>query len=195
VHHGNGTQHIFEEDPSVLYMSTHQFPLYPGTGAADETGHGSGDGFTVNLPLEVGAVDEDYQVVFAEVVVPVLRQFKPSLILVSAGVDAHERDPLAGMRLTTAAFGAMTADVRRVADECCEGRIVAMTEGGYDLKALAESLLAVAAALAGGPVSPKPASGSAGEGAWTASRPGVDARRGRAAVDSAKAHLRSFWTI
>src|SRR6185295_849260 len=89
VHHGNGTQHIFESDPHVLYVSTHQFPYYPGTGAADEIGRGAGRGFTVNLPLEVGAVDEDYQTAFAGVVVPVVRQFAPDLVIVSAGFDAH----------------------------------------------------------------------------------------------------------
>ena len=88
----------------MLYISTHQFPFYPGTGAADEIGRGAGAGFTVNVPLEVGAVDEDYQLVFADVVVPVLRQFEPDLLIVSAGFDAHERDPLGGMRLSTGAF-------------------------------------------------------------------------------------------
>src|SRR2546422_4580797 len=140
VHHGNGTQHIFESDPTVLYISTHQYPYYPGTGAADENGRERGRGFTVNLPLEVGAVDEDYQVAFSQVVVPVLRQFEPDLLIVSAGFDAHEHDPLGGMRLSSAAFGAMTADLRGVAEECCRGRLVAVTEGGYDLHALAASM-------------------------------------------------------
>src|SRR3954454_21401225 len=98
VHHGNGTQHIFEADPHVLYISTHQFPYYPGTGAADEIGRDAGKGFTVNVPLEVGAVDEDYELVFSAGGTPVVRQFEPDLTLVSAGFDAHERDPLGGMR-------------------------------------------------------------------------------------------------
>ncbi|OFW09368.1 MAG: histone deacetylase, partial [Acidobacteria bacterium RIFCSPLOWO2_02_FULL_67_36] len=118
VHHGNGTQHIFEADPHVLYMSLHQFPYYPGTGSAAEIGRASGRGFTVNVPIEVGAVDTDYQIVFAEVVIPILRQFEPDLIIVSAGFDAHERDPLGGMRLTTAAFPAMTMALRVIAEEC-----------------------------------------------------------------------------
>ena len=137
VHHGNGTQHIFDSDPDVLYVSTHQYPFYPGSGAADEVGTGAGRGYTVNVPLEVGAVDEDYRLVFAEVILPILRQFKPDLVIVSAGFDAHERDPLAGMRLTTDAFAAMTNDLRLLADECCGGRLALATEGGYDLKALA----------------------------------------------------------
>jgi acetoin utilization deacetylase AcuC-like enzyme len=184
VHHGNGTQHTFEEDPSVLYVSTHQFPFYPGTGAVDEIGRGRGRGFTINVPLEVGAVNEDYRIVFDEVVLPVVRQVKPDLILVSAGFDAHERDPLAGMRLTTPAFAAMTMELRRVADECCGGRILAVTEGGYDLHALADSLRAVVGALA--PERATPAS-------WPA--PSVASSRGRTAASAAKHMLEPFWDL
>ena len=183
VHHGNGTQHMFELDPNILYVSTHQFPYYPGTGAADEIGRGPGKGFTVNIPLEVGAVDEDYRVVFEEVVLPVLRQFKPDLLLVSAGFDAHERDPLAGMRLTTDAFAAMTLELRLVAEECCAGRIAAVTEGGYDLQAMADSLMGVIGALAD--EHPEPAR-------WPA--PGrTPPTRGRAAVANVREALGSYW--
>jgi acetoin utilization deacetylase AcuC-like enzyme len=147
VHHGNGTQAIFEDDPSVLYVSTHQFPCYPGTGAADEAGVGEGRGFTVNVPMEVGSTDEDYRVVFRDVVTPVVRAFSPDVLLVSAGVDAHERDPLAGMRLTTGAFGAMAAELRQTAEECCGGRLAIVTEGGYDLQALRDSLRAIVSVL------------------------------------------------
>ena len=181
VHHGNGTQHIFESDPDVLYVSTHQFPYYPGTGAAHEIGVGRGKGFTVNLPLDVGAVDDDYRIVFAEVVVPVLRQFRPDVILVSAGFDAHERDPLAGMRLTTEAFAAMTLELRRVAEECCRGRMVLVTEGGYDLQAFSASLDAVVQAL----------SASSSEPNWPPS--GIKSNRGRASADAAKLALAPFW--
>jgi acetoin utilization deacetylase AcuC-like enzyme len=148
VHHGNGTQHMFEGDASVLYVSTHQFPFYPGTGDFDEIGTGAGAGFTVNLPLEAGATSEDYRLVFARVVRPVLEQFRPELVIISAGFDAHERDPLGGMRLTEAAFAAMTAELCAVADAHCQGRLVAVTEGGYDMRALAESSLAVVDVLA-----------------------------------------------
>jgi acetoin utilization deacetylase AcuC-like enzyme len=147
VHHGNGTQHIFEGDANVLYCSIHQYPYYPGTGAATEIGEGDAAGFTVNVPLEGGATDDDYHVAFDEIVVPVVGAFTPDVVLVSAGFDAHERDPLGGMRLTTGAFSAMTMALRVVADECCGGRIVAVTEGGYDVGALRESLLAVVDAL------------------------------------------------
>ncbi len=148
VHHGNGTQQMFAEDPQGLYVSMHQSPYYPGTGAADEIGTGAGEGFTVNVPLEVGAGDDDYRIVFERIVVPVLRQFRPDLILVSAGFDAHEHDPMAGMRVTTPAFAAMTAELRGVADQYCRGRMALVTEGGYDLHALGASLEAVIGALA-----------------------------------------------
>ena len=183
VHHGNGTQHIFDADPHVLYVSAHQYPYYPGTGAAEEVGREAGRGFTANLPLEVGAVDEDYQAVFAAVVIPVVRQFEPDLIIVSAGFDAHERDPLGGMRLTTPAFAAMTSELRAVADECCRGRIVASVEGGYDLQALAGSLDGVIETLNGPPSPP----------AWPSS--GIVSSRGRDSIKAAHLALAPFWTI
>ena len=149
VHHGNGTQWTFYDDPSVLYISSHQYPYYPGTGAASDTGTGKGAGFTVNLPLEAGGTDADYERVYQRVAVPVLRQFKPELILISAGFDAHHRDPLAGMRLSTEQFGRLTALLGGVAADACTGRVVALTEGGYDLHALAASLDVAIHVLAG----------------------------------------------
>jgi acetoin utilization deacetylase AcuC-like enzyme len=143
VHHGNGTQHMFEDDPSVLYVSTHQFPHYPGTGGADEKGVGPGLGFTVNVPLKAGGGDAVYQRAFDDVVLPAVRNFAPDVLLVSAGFDAHERDPLANMRVTTTGFREMTAALRDVAEDCCEGRIGLITEGGYDLQALGECLSVV----------------------------------------------------
>ena len=182
VHHGNGTQHIFEANPHVLYVSTHQFPYYPGTGDATEIGVGEGVGATINLPLEAGAVDEDYRFVFDEVVVPAIRRFAPDLVLVSAGFDAHQRDPLGGMRLTTPCFGAMTMALRSVAEECCAGRMVLVTEGGYDLQALAASIDAVAGVLAGPLAVPEwPTSGiasSRGGRPWSSRRP----RRGSTTI-------------
>lgn len=138
VHHGNGTQWIFYEDPSVLFISSHQYPFYPGSGSATEAGRGDGLGFTVNLPLEVGATDADFDLVYREAVIPVLQEFHPQVLLVSAGFDAHERDPLAGMRMTTDGFGMLTQRLLAAADELCEGRIVFVTEGGYDTHALAD---------------------------------------------------------
>ena len=183
VHHGNGTQHIFEADPHVLYISTHQYPYYPGTGAADEIGREHGVGFTVNLPLEAGAGDDDYKLVFATVVMPVLRQFEPDLVIVSAGFDAHERDPLGGMRLTTPSFAAMTGQLRAAAEECCRGRIVLVTEGGYDLHALRESLDVVVDTLRD----------TRSSAAWPAS--GIAPDRGRASVDLARRALSAHWRI
>jgi len=183
VHHGNATQHMFESDPTVLYISLHQYPFYPGTGAAGEIGSGAGAGFTVNAPLEAGATDEDYRIVFAELVIPVLRQFDPDLLLVSAGFDAHERDPLAGMRLTTSAFGAMTMELRAVADACCGGRIAAIVEGGYDLHALADSIRTVVDVLAG----------PTGDARWP--RSDTRSNRGRVAVDAARKALSSHWKL
>ena len=140
VHHGNGTQWSFYADPSVLFVSSHQFPYYPGTGSASEVGSGAGTGFTINLPLAAGATDADYELVYARVAIPALRQFNPELILVSAGFDAYMDDPLGGMRLTASCFGRLTSMIVAVADDCCAGRVVAITEGGYHLQGLAESL-------------------------------------------------------
>ena len=143
VHHGNGTQAAFYDDPTVLFVSSHQFPFYPGTGAADETGHGAGVGFTLNLPLDVGATDADVVPLYERTVVPALEAFRPDVLLVSAGFDAHERDPLAGCRMTTAGLARLTELLVDAADRLCSGRAVLVTEGGYDLTALGECLEAV----------------------------------------------------
>jgi acetoin utilization deacetylase AcuC-like enzyme len=138
VHHGNGTQWIFYEDPSVLFVSSHQYPFYPGTGAAGESGKDAGHGFTVNFPLEAGATDADLDLVYREAAIPVMQRFGPQLIVVSAGFDAHQRDPLGGLRMTTDGYATLTARILAAADELCEGRVVFVTEGGYDTSALAE---------------------------------------------------------
>jgi acetoin utilization deacetylase AcuC-like enzyme len=140
VHHGNGTQHSFYADPTVLFISSHQFPFYPGTGAANETGTGAGEGFTLNIPLSAGATDEIYDNAYRTKAIPALQKFKPGLMLISAGFDLHERDPLAGMQVTTEGIGKLTSQLIAAADELCEGRVVFVTEGGYDTKALYECL-------------------------------------------------------
>jgi len=142
VHHGNGTQDAFYEDPSVLYVSTHQFPFYPGTGAVLETGEGDGKGYTVNVPLTAGGGDAVYRAAFERVILPVLEDYEPELVLVSAGFDASARDPLAEMTLSAEAFGWMARALRRVADASAAGRIALVLEGGYDLVALEAGLLA-----------------------------------------------------
>ena len=149
VHHGNGTQWIFYEDPRVLYVSTHQYPFYPGTGAAEDVGRGKGAGFTLNVPLEAGSTDGDYAEVFKALVIPVIDQFRPELLLISAGFDAHEQDPLARMRLSTPGYAALTKSLCDAADRHCHGRIVAVTEGGYDLAALKGCLESSIAVLDG----------------------------------------------
>lgn len=181
VHHGNGTQWSFYADPSVLFVSSHQYPYYPGTGAAGDIGSGAGAGFTINLPLSAGATDADYEHAYTTIALPVLRQFRPELILISAGFDAHMNDPLAGMRLSSAYFAHLTAAIAAVAEQCCEGRIVAITEGGYDLAALAESLRFAIRALEGD---------TAGVAAPTGPAP-----RGEATVKAVLPHLRDRWTL
>ena len=146
VHHGNGSQHSFESDPGVLYLSTHQFPHYPGTGAAGEAGVGRGEGATVNVPMPAGCGDAEYLGVFQRVVVPVVESFRPELILVSAGFDAHADDPLAGMGVSGRGFLEMARIVRALADDVCQGRLVFVLEGGYAPTGLREGIQAVLAA-------------------------------------------------
>ncbi|MEQ1574470.1 MAG: histone deacetylase [Vicinamibacterales bacterium] len=183
VHHGNGTQHAFYDDSSVLFISSHQSPYYPGTGAAGEIGTGAGEGFTVNLPMKAGATDSDYELVYSRVALPVLRQFKPELILVSAGFDAFVDDPLGAMTLSATQFARLTSMIAAAADECCDGRVVGVTEGGYDLQGLAACLRGAVGALSG---ESSDADSSAPTGA---------ASRGQAALDAVYPHLVQFWTI
>jgi len=184
VHHGNGTEHAFEEDATVLFISSHQYPYYPGTGAAGDVGVGAGQGYTVNLPLAAGATDADYLYAYRDVALPVLERFAPELVLVSAGFDAHEDDPLAGMRMTASGFGRLTAEIAAVADRCCQGRLVAVTEGGYDLNGLAASLRAALDALDGS--SPD---GDAGTGA------AGPAARGEATARAVRSYLAPYWQL
>jgi acetoin utilization deacetylase AcuC-like enzyme len=142
VHHGNGTQHLFEESNEVLYASTHQDPrtCYPGTGLADETGLGQGRGYTLNVPLDPGTNDETYLIHFREKVLPQFEEFQPDFVLLSAGFDAHIRDPLASLRLTETAYREITRAMRELAEKHAGGRLVSLLEGGYDLDALASSV-------------------------------------------------------
>jgi acetoin utilization deacetylase AcuC-like enzyme len=146
VHHGNGTQEIFWSDASVLYCSTHQAPFYPGTGARSETGEHD---TIVNAPLFAGSTGDAFQEAFADIVLPRMKSFAPDLILISAGFDAHERDPLGGLRLAEQDFSEATKRLMDLADRCCEGRIVSLLEGGYDLEALERSVAAHVLALMG----------------------------------------------
>lgn len=140
VHHGNGTQEIFWTDPSVLYISLHQFPLWPGSGRLDEVGDGEGKGYTINCPMKPGSGEPEYVQAFEQRILPALHQFQPELLLISAGFDAHTDDPLANICLTEHSFGIMTEFVLDVASRHCKGRIVSVLEGGYNLVALARSV-------------------------------------------------------
>jgi acetoin utilization deacetylase AcuC-like enzyme len=143
AHHGNGTQAAFWADPAVLYVSLHQFPLYPGTGSATERGGGEGAGATVNVPLAPGTGHDEYMAAFREVALPALREFDPDLLLVSAGFDAHAADPLTDLNLDAESFATMTREVRGIG----VGPVMVL-EGGYDLTALRDSTAAVLTALA-----------------------------------------------
>ena len=140
LHHGNGTQHCFEEDPSVLFFSTHRAFTYPHSGRLREVGKGRGKGYTINVPLLPGFGDGDYLCLFEYLLKPVALAFKPDLILISAGFDIHADDPLGGMRVTPQGFAALTRLMLDIADECCEGKLVLALEGGYDLNGLKASV-------------------------------------------------------
>jgi acetoin utilization deacetylase AcuC-like enzyme len=176
VHHGNGTQEIFYRDPRVLYVSTHQFPFYPGTGAANEIGEGEGRGFTVNVPMDAGSTDADYLLAHRDIIGPVLAEFRPELVLVSAGYDAHERDPLASMRMSVSGYAAVIGSLRDVASRY--SGLALVTEGGYELSALAACLDGSIAVLDG------------------AAAPVIESReapRGARAVAHARQALKPFW--
>lgn len=149
VHHGNGTQASFYARRDVLFCSSHQFPFYPGTGTPEETGEGEGEGYTVNVALPGGQSDADYGAVFHEVFLPRALEYRPDVVLVSAGFDAHRADPLGGMNVTERGFAAMCSAVKALANEVCEGRLVLLLEGGYDLDGLAQSVHACVEVLAG----------------------------------------------
>jgi len=138
LHHGNGTQHHFYDRGDVFFASVHRFPFYPGSGAADETGEGAGAGATLNVPLEVGADDDDHKRAIGDIIVPAVERFGPQHILVSAGYDSHIRDPIGGMRMTTEGYRWVMRALVDLADAVCAGRLSVTLEGGYDLVALRE---------------------------------------------------------
>ena len=140
VHHGNGTQHSFEDDPSVLFFSAHQYPHYPGTGRKSERGRGAGEGFTINVPMEAGEGGEEYREIFQKSLVPTADSFKPEFVIVSAGFDAHKDDPLGNMGLTEEGYADLTGIVAGIAKRHAGGRILSSLEGGYHLTALAASV-------------------------------------------------------
>ncbi|MFN8543944.1 MAG: histone deacetylase [Candidatus Binatia bacterium] len=181
LHHGNGTQHLFETDPDVLYVSTHQYPYYPGTGDAQDIGRGEGAGRTLNLPFPAGFGDEEFLRAFGDVVLPVLRQFAPEFVLISAGFDADRRDPLGALELTPAGYAAMARALVDLAADTGRGRIVAVLEGGYDLHAIVDGVDAVLAALRGDEHVPPAMSG--------------DARRADAVLERVRAAHAPYWRL
>lgn len=153
VHHGNGTQDIFYDDPNVMFISTHQFPWYPGTGRTDDTGAGQGVGTTVNIPLQAGVGDLGFMQLYEQVVWAAARRFAPELIIVSAGFDAHwaENPGLGQLQLTLSGYNHLTHELIKMANELCGGKIVVILEGGYNLIALSHGVLNIAKALLGDP--------------------------------------------
>ncbi len=184
VHHGNGTHHIFADRSDVLYASLHQSPHYPGTGRSTEIGTGPGAGYTVNVPLPAGCGEAEYLRALDELVLPVLDQFRPELVIVSVGFDVHERDPLAGMLLTSSSFSLITRRLRDLADAHAGGRIVHVLEGGYDLRALADGVDAVLTTLANGAAEqPRPGTGGTAE------------RLAATAIGRTREALASYWKL
>ncbi len=143
VHHGNGTQHSFESDPSIYYISTHQYPHYPGTGGIHENGDGEGMGYTMNIPMRAGTENEEYMTAFKKTIIPEFDKFKPDIVLISAGFDAHERDPLSSINLSTDMFYEFTRMLMGVAEKHSNKKVISFLEGGYDLTALAEGVEAM----------------------------------------------------
>jgi len=180
LHHGNGTQHSFYSDPSVLYFSTHQYPYYPGTGWYEETGQDDGEGYTVNVPLSYGMTDEDYLFVFREVLLPVADLFRPDMVLVSAGFDTYRNDPLGGMSVTEGGYSAMTEMLLGIARKWCRSMALFALEGGYDAAGLARSVKGVITTMKGDP-------------AFEYVRKGEPCREVVEVVANAKRALGPFW--
>jgi acetoin utilization deacetylase AcuC-like enzyme len=178
VHHGNGTQDAFYDDPRVLFCSLHQWPHYPGTGWFTECGAGAGEGYTVNVPLPAGCRDGDYDAAFARVLEPIVAQFAPQAVLVSAGQDIHAHDPLGSMLVTEAGFAAMAARSLGLAQRLCDRRLALVLEGGYDLGASAEASAAILRALLD---EEAPAVG--------------EAERATPAIERAVATQRAYWEL
>lgn len=180
VHHGNGTQAAFYGRRDVLFLSSHQFPFYPGSGALEEHGRGEGEGYTINVPFAAGAIDGDYRRMLTDIVAPAAERFAPDLVVVSAGFDAHRQDPLGGMALTEEGFADLCATMQAIADAHAGGRLVLVLEGGYDLDGLARSAHACVEIMAG---------------AAAPSGPDTPSPVGDAALRRAVDHYRRYWSL
>ncbi|MDA8098580.1 MAG: histone deacetylase [Nitrospiraceae bacterium] len=177
LHHGNGTQRAFYDRPDVLYFSSHQFPHYPGTGDFDEVGAGKGEGFTVNVPFPAGFGDGEYAAVYERVLKPIALEYRPELVLVSAGFDPYVQDPLGGMELTGSGFGNLATIAREIADTCCGGKMLLALEGGYNPDGLREGVRSVLEALTG----PR----------WTV--PVLDAPKADRVIRTVISHQKGYW--
>jgi acetoin utilization deacetylase AcuC-like enzyme len=149
LHHGNSTQHSFEDDPSILYFSTHQYPYYPGSGSFEEVGTGRGEGYTVNVPLSTGYGDAEYVAIYDQILKPIALQFNPDFVLCSVGFDIYMRDPLGGMSVSPDGFAGLTRVLTDIASQACDGKLVLTLEGGYNLQGLRDSVKAVLKELRG----------------------------------------------
>jgi acetoin utilization deacetylase AcuC-like enzyme len=149
LHHGNGTQHSFEDEPTVLYFSTHQYPYYPGSGGFYEVGEGAGEGYTVNIPLSTGYGDAEYIAIYQQILKPIALEFKPDLVLASVGFDIYKGDPLGGMSVTPDGFAGLTRVLMEIAASSCGGKLVLTLEGGYNLQGLRDSVKSVLKELRG----------------------------------------------
>jgi len=192
LHHGNGTQFSFYNSQKVLYLSTHQYPYYPGTGALQEVGLGDGEGFTVNVPLPGGFGDSEYAAIFNDIVIPVGRAYQPQLILVSAGFDIYHGDPLGSMSVGPAGFAYMTRTLVELAEEICDGRLLVTLEGGYNLKGQRDGALAVLAELIGEPLDEEGTGGYLDEATFATFANNHDSHE---AIDRARQTANKYWKI
>jgi acetoin utilization deacetylase AcuC-like enzyme len=149
VHHGNGTQALIGDNPNILFISTHQYPFYPGTGSIGEIGSGQAEGTIINIPLEVGVGDHSFKIVYEEIILPALRRFNPDILLISAGFDAHWDDPLANLNLSLTGYNWISRELIKLADEICSGKIVFFLEGGYNLDVIRDGVINTIRALMG----------------------------------------------
>jgi len=188
LHHGNGTQHSFYNSNQILYLSTHAYPYYPGSGGLTEVGAGEGEGFTVNVPLSGGQDDRAFAKIVKEIIVPVTRQFQPDFIIVSAGFDTYFGDPLGTMAVTEQGYAGMARQLVDLAGEVCDGRLLVALEGGYNLRGLRDGVLAVLAELSGDP-------GCPGKVDAAALQEIIDSDREVPAVERVRDIAKRYWSL
>jgi len=184
LHHGNSTQHSFEDDPSILYFSTHQYPYYPGSGSFQEVGMDKGEGYTVNVPLSTGYGDAEYVAIYEQILKPIALQFNPDFVLCSVGFDIYLDDPLGGMSVSPDGFSGLTRVLMDIARESCDGKLVLTLEGGYNLEGLRHSVKAVLKELRG--------ESTIGDRDWSGQE---DQRKLAPVLEKAKSIQGKYWKI